>query len=335
MPRRRSKKGRKQSVDDSAEEKADICMLSEEVIESIYAGRSMGKKAFDSMGHRRHPSSGSHDPPVTIITDIQWRSNWTYEVDAGAWRRILMNLFNNAMKYTKKGFIKVSIEVEEDVSSARKTPRSNLTLKVKDSGKGISQEFLRHQLYKPFTQEDNLATGAGLGLSIVKAVVQDLGGRIDVNSESGTGTEATVRIPLTSATPIQIDSLNIVDEVRDKVKGLRFTLDGFERYPDISEAPTGILSADAEGAMLLKAAVHSSLVEWYGMEQATISPEPKGADVVVIMESGLCDRTLEDLLQSYPAREDKAVAIVLTSSYHSGPKVDAHDHFRIFYLQQP
>jgi hypothetical protein len=169
----------------------------------------------------------------------------------------------------------------------------------------------------------------------VKAVVQDLGGRIDVNSESGTGTEATVRIPLTSATPIQIDSLNIVDEVRDKVKGLRFTLDGFERYPDISEAPTGILSADAEGAMLLKAAVHSSLVEWYGMEQATISPEPKGADVVVIMESGLCDRTLEDLLQSYPAREDKAVAIVLTSSYHSGPKVDAHDHFRIFYLQQP
>lgn len=166
MPRKKSKKGRRQSVDDSAEEKADICLLSEEVIESIYAGRSVGKKAFDSMGHRRQQSKEDKELPVTIIVDIQWRHNWTYEVDAGAWRRILMNLFNNAMKYTKTGFVKISMEIEEDVASARKTPRSNLTLKLKDSGKGISQEFLRHQLYKPFTQEDNLATGAGLGLSM-------------------------------------------------------------------------------------------------------------------------------------------------------------------------
>jgi len=41
--------------------------------------------------------------------------------------------------------------------------KSMLILKVKDSGKGISKEFLKHHLYKPFTQEDSLAVGAGLG----------------------------------------------------------------------------------------------------------------------------------------------------------------------------
>jgi signal transduction histidine kinase len=337
MAKRRlpKKGGRRHSIDESTEEKADVCLLSEEVIESIYAGASIGKKAFDSMGHRQHKVSGTKEPPITIIVDIAWRSNWTFEIDAGAWRRVLMNLFNNAMKYTKHGFVKVSMEIEEDVSSQKKNPRSNLTLRVKDSGKGISQEFLRHQLYKPFTQEDNLATGAGLGLSIVKAIIQDLGGRIDFVSEPGVGTEATVQIPLTSATPVDLEKWNIVNEIKEKVSGFRFRLDGFERYPEISEIPTGILSPDAQAAMLLKSSMQSSLTEWFGMQPAPLTLDAAGSDLVVIMEAGLGNISLEDMLQSHPLRTEKAVAIVLTNSYHSGPKVDSHNHFRIFYLPQP
>lgn len=337
MPKRKSPKkgGRRQSVDATADvEKEDICILSEEVIESIYAGRSIGKKAFDSMGNRQRNVSISKDSPITIIVDINWRPNWTFEIDAGAWRRVLMNLFSNALKYTKQGFVKVSMEIEDDVASQKKISRSNLTLKVRDSGKGISQEFLRHQLYKPFTQEDTLATGAGLGLSIVKAIIQDLGGRIDFVSEPGTGTEATVRIPLTAAASVEMEKLKIVNEVREKTKGLKFRLDGFERYPDISETPTGILSADAEAAMLLKSSVHYSLTEWFGMD-APSSPDATGVDVVVLMEAGLADKSPEEMLQLHPHREERTIAIVLTSSYHSGPKVDSHNHFRIFYLQQP
>lgn len=169
----------------------------------------------------------------------------------------------------------------------------------------------------------------------VKAIIQDMGGRIDIHSESGSGTDVIVRIPLTSATPLRMEGLNTVNEVREKVNGLHFRLDGFERYPDISEAPTGILSADAEAAMLLKFAVQKSLAEWFGMENIVSSADGNAADVVVIMEAGLGDKSLENVLQSYPAGKEKAVAIVLTSRYHSGPKVDAHDNFRIFYLQQP
>ncbi|CAL3964860.1 hypothetical protein PZA11_002235 [Diplocarpon coronariae] len=339
VPKKRSKEsGRRESVADEGEEKADICILSEEVIESIYTGQGVSKKALGLAGHRRQVSTGSTEPAVTVIVDIQWRSNWTFEIDAGAWRRILMNLFSNAMKYTKAGFVNVCLEIEEDVASHSKKSRSNIVLKIKDSGRGISQEFLKHQLYKPFTQEDSLATGAGLGLSIVKAIIQDLGGRIKFVSESGTGTEVTVRIPLTERLPTP-DNLKVVSEGRAAMQGLKFRLEGFDRYPDITETPTGILSSDSEAAMMLKSTVQDILVDWFGMEALTASgSDSSDADVIVFMETG-SEQTLEQVLQNHydnhPKNAGNSVAIVLTNSYHSGPKVDAHQRFRIFYLQQP
>ncbi|KAH6719721.1 putative sensor protein gacS [Leptodontidium sp. MPI-SDFR-AT-0119] len=318
IPKRKLKKlERRESVDDGSEEKADICILSEEVIESIYAGQGVSKKALGLAGHRRHASVGNSDAAVTVIVDIQWRPNWTFEIDAGAWRRIIMNLFSNSMKYTKAGFVNITIEVEEDVASHSRKSRANLLLKIKDSGKGISQEFLKHQLYKPFTQEDNLATGAGLGLSIVKAIIQDLGGRIEFQSEPGCGTEATVRIPLTERMP-KPDSLKVVSEVRERVQGLKFRLESFDQYPDITETPTGILSAEFEAAMMLKSTVQDTLVDWFGMENASCTtPEAPVADVVVVMESGMGEKCLDEILQAHydahPKKEEKSVAIVLTT----------------------
>jgi signal transduction histidine kinase len=339
--RRRQKFGRRESVDDGGEEKADICVLSEEVIESIYAGQSISKKALGLSGHRRQISAGHFDQPVTVIVDIQWRPNWTFEIDAGAFRRVIMNLFSNAMKYTKAGFVKISLVMEEDVASQKSKSRQNLVLRVEDSGKGISQEFLKHQLFKPFTQEDSLATGAGLGLSIVKAIVQDLGGRIEFQSEPGSGTEALVRIPLTERLP-KADSLKLIGDVRQFTKGLKFNLQCFDMFPDIAETPTGILSSTAEAAMLLKSTVQSTLTTWFEMEEIGSSVAgSQTADVCVIMEAGLGDKSLDDMLEAYhqdhPDMEagEKLVAIVLTSSYHSGPKVDAHEKFHIYYLQQP
>ncbi|KAI9051628.1 hypothetical protein LZ554_004671 [Drepanopeziza brunnea f. sp. 'monogermtubi'] len=340
MPKRRVKPVERQgSAEDGGEEKADVCILSEEVIESIYAGQGVSKKALGLAGHRRHGSAASTEPAVTVIVDIQWRPNWTFEVDAGAWRRILMNLFSNAMKYTKAGFVNICLEVEEDVASHRKKSRANLVLKLKDSGKGISQEFLNHQLYKPFTQEDSLATGAGLGLSIVKAIIQDLGGKIAFTSEPGTGTEVTVRIPLQERSP-KPGSLKVLNEVRASVQGHKFRLEGFDRYPDIAETPTGILSPDTEGAMLLKSAVQGTLVDWYGMEAVTSSGvDSPVADLVVVMEAGIGVQSLDQVLNSHydhhPKHDGRSVAIVLTSSYHSEPRIDAHQNFRVFYLQQP
>ena len=331
----------RQTLDNTIEDIADVCVLSEEVVESIYAGRSINKRAFDS-GYRQNgerPQSMALDSPVTVIVDVNYHPSWKFEIDAGAWRRILMNLFSNALKYTKAGFVQVSLNVESDAQSRSKKSRSILTLKVKDSGKGISQEFLKHRMFKPFTQEDSLAAGAGLGLSIVRHIVHDLGGDINFISEQGAGTEATVRIPLTSVPASKTVEQEQLLETRNETKGLKFSLEGFDRYPDISETPTGILSSEIEAAMLLKSSVQGLMSDWFEMNAAKSGTDRSTADVVVIMESGFGGKSISDILDNYHCSLSpvaaKSIAIVFSTHYPTGPKIHSHGRFKVFYLLQP
>jgi hypothetical protein len=72
-----------------------------------------------------------------------------------------------------------------------------VTLTVKDTGKGIGPEYLQNDLFAPFKQENPLAPGSGLGLSIVRQAVEFLGGSIEIKSTQGVGTELLIRTPLT------------------------------------------------------------------------------------------------------------------------------------------
>ncbi len=93
-----------------------------------------------------------------------------YSFITGALRRVVMNLFGNAQKYTKAGYIMVQLQIQNvaqpNVHDA-KTPHEILILRVRDTGKGMSSEYMERKLYHPFAQEDSFATGVGLGLSIV------------------------------------------------------------------------------------------------------------------------------------------------------------------------
>jgi signal transduction histidine kinase len=112
-------------------------------------------------------------------------------------RQIADNLLSNAIKYTDRGQIRVSLEifpVETDV------PVQWVSLSVRDTGFGIPAERLPH-IYDPFTRlhefyEGRTGGGVGLGLSIVKKLVQQMGGEIRVFSEVGKGTEFVVRLGL-------------------------------------------------------------------------------------------------------------------------------------------
>lgn len=70
-----------------------------------------------------------------------------------------------------------------------------IELTVTDTGKGIGKEFLRDQLFQPFSQENPLQTGTGLGLAIVRAIIlgPDVNGKVDVVSHEGTGTSIKVQ----------------------------------------------------------------------------------------------------------------------------------------------
>jgi len=106
--------------------------------------------------------------------------------------QILMNLLSNACKYTKKGSIKLQIE------SVIFGNKATLTFKVIDTGIGI-KKIDYDKLFDKFErldQEQKNIQGTGLGLSLVKKVVDDFNGTIEVESELGKGTKFTITIPI-------------------------------------------------------------------------------------------------------------------------------------------
>ncbi|MBP5653599.1 MAG: response regulator [Lachnospiraceae bacterium] len=110
-------------------------------------------------------------------------------------RQIMINILNNAVKYTDKGEVKLEItseKVSEDVIKLR--------ISVKDTGIGIKEEDLPYLFgdYKRLDEEHNRSIeGTGLGLAIVKRMTDLMNGRIDVTSEYGKGSVFTVVIPQT------------------------------------------------------------------------------------------------------------------------------------------
>ncbi|PGG95395.1 serine/threonine protein kinase [Helicocarpus griseus UAMH5409] len=112
--------------------------------------------------------------------------------------QIFMNLLSNSYKFTPKGSITVKAKaVEED------DDRIRMTCKVADTGIGISEEQLV-RLFRPFSQADSSTArsygGSGLGLSICKAIIEDvLGGKIWLKSREGVGTTVTFTLAFSKA----------------------------------------------------------------------------------------------------------------------------------------
>jgi len=104
-------------------------------------------------------------------------------------KQILINLITNAIKFTSQGQIILAVSCEE-------TPEQNylLHIEVSDTGIGISKEDQRI-IFDEFVQLGNDQRGAGLGLSIVKKLVNIQDGKIEVDSIMGKGTRFTIQIP--------------------------------------------------------------------------------------------------------------------------------------------
>jgi signal transduction histidine kinase/HAMP domain-containing protein len=106
-------------------------------------------------------------------------------------KQILMNLVNNAIKFTDQGSVKISARVLSEGQS--------LKLQVADTGPGIPDDLLPF-VFEKFRQIDSATTrnysGAGLGLYIVKNFVDLLGGKIEVRSKIGEGSVFTVHLPI-------------------------------------------------------------------------------------------------------------------------------------------
>jgi len=107
-------------------------------------------------------------------------------------RQILLNLLSNAIKYNRRGGW---VRVDAQAITGEGAPRVRLS--VADSGRGLDDEQLRH-LYEPFNRlgaERNGVAGTGIGLTIVKALVEHMGGTLEVSSTAGVGSRFEVELP--------------------------------------------------------------------------------------------------------------------------------------------
>ena len=250
--------------------------------------------------------------------------------DANRLQQIFWNLFNNAVKFTPEGG-EVRVEVECDVSRAR--------ISVTDSGTGISPEFLPY-IFDRFRQADGSTTrvhgGLGLGLSIVKHLVQLHQGTIEVESKGkDQGSRFTVSLPLTSAgasdlvqnTATEVESSELPSGFSRVLDGLRIMV--VDDEADSRDLVTAILSECGSDVNCCESAAEALVCfrEW--------KPDLLVSDIGMPGEDG-CDliRKLRKMrskrakqipavaLTAYATKEDKARALAAGFQMHVSKPIE-------------
>ncbi|NLM43383.1 MAG: HAMP domain-containing histidine kinase [Clostridiales bacterium] len=138
---------------------------------------------------------------ITFDTDIEEK---IMAIDPDAIERIMLNLISNAIKFTKEGgSIYINIYDKGD----------RIIVSVKDTGVGIPESSLK-SIFERFYQIDNTLSknmeGSGIGLSLVKALVESHGGTISVESELNKGTEFIIELPV-SLVENEIDNKSYIN----------------------------------------------------------------------------------------------------------------------------
>lgn len=290
----------------------------EEVVESVFAGFTSeyqplrrGSIPLDRNGNSMnqfldsthasklsktrtsHATSYGKFEGIFISLSIDPRCQWLYDVHVGAIRRIVMNLFGNALKYTTRGTITVTLN-QETVTVGQKTSKL-VRIMVQDTGKGMSTEFIENGLFRPFCQEDSLAPGTGLGLSLVKRITSQLHGRIHIDSEAGLGTTVKVTLPLEAGVPAEEDdeSKDGFQELLHDLKGLRVLISGVGGQDD----PT----ATSTYAWLRK-----TCYEWLQMEIITDDQAQRSSPDIVLWPNVASLGSLDDV-QAFAKRPNVVV----------------------------
>jgi two-component system sensor histidine kinase/response regulator len=225
--------------------------------------------------------------------------------DATRLRQVVINLVDNAVKFTERGEVAVELSIREVPGDF-----VDLHVRVRDTGIGIPEDK-RDAIFESFVQADGGVTrrfgGTGLGLAISFKLVHLMGGRLGVESELGRGSafSFTVRLGrrpgsrrLPPAPLPELDTLMalVVDDNRASRRTLASTLEGWGIYPMVAEGMGAALAA----------------LEMVG---ATEQPVP-----IVLMDAGLPDGdafTLAARIRRDPVLAGAAI-VMLTSDARSG-----------------
>jgi signal transduction histidine kinase/CheY-like chemotaxis protein len=140
-------------------------------------------------------SSLAKQKGIELITELPGNLPHTLIGDADRLKQVLLNLLNNALKFTESGTVSLSIIVNKCEEQS-----ATLTFSVSDTGIGLSTEQLQ-KIFNPFTQADSSTTrrygGTGLGLTICRHLIELMGGEIHCESELHQGSRFWFRLPFT------------------------------------------------------------------------------------------------------------------------------------------
>ncbi len=142
-------------------------------------------------------------------------------VDKIRFDQVFINLLTNAVKFTPAGGrVEFSIQAVNNGEGFLDS-----TFVIKDSGIGMSEEFLK-DVFEPFAQErnDGSGGGTGLGLAIAKSIVDMMGGTLDIESKKGVGTTITIRLMLEIASEENDTEQPVIENTQKSLKGKKILL---------------------------------------------------------------------------------------------------------------
>ncbi|MBF0494282.1 MAG: response regulator [Candidatus Omnitrophica bacterium] len=242
-------------------------------------------------------------------------------------RQILINLLGNAVKFTKKGEIGISV-FKEDIPV--KEGFAVLRFIVKDTGSGIPPGK-REAIFNPFTQADESTTrkygGTGLGLTICKTIVEAIGGKIWVESEEGKGCEFIFTIPLALGDRSMTEGIDPV--TFNALKGKRIII------VDDHQSNTDILRQYCRDAGMDVMRTYSGANEaWKGISGCMAAGDIPNVILSDIMMPDMSGNDLAKRIRdNYGFGKVKLIAV--TSDVRLGTAQDAHESGFDGYLPKP
>ncbi|GAA6005291.1 hypothetical protein JCM10207_002928 [Rhodosporidiobolus poonsookiae] len=142
---------------------------------------------------------GEAGEEVDILLESHLPPGLQADIDVAGLKRVMLNLVGNSLKFTSTGSITIRLQDVSEPSSS--SSHRNIRFDVVDTGRGMSQEFVREHLFTPFRQEDSFEQGSGLGVNLAASLVGRMNGRISFTSEVGAGTTASCILPLNVVRP--------------------------------------------------------------------------------------------------------------------------------------
>ena len=265
----------------------DIGTVTEEAVEAVFLGSSyipVTAKYIEELPSRTgHESTPLPKRKVRfVILEVAYEDDWMFSFPIGSWRRIVMNLFGNAVKYTESGYVHVSLRASK--SAENTNAPTTIILTITDTGLGMTPSFLANRIFEPFSQENSHSPGTGLGLSIVRQIIDMSGGKIEVSSQPSIGSKVTVKLALTQPEPsdLLMAEHRRFQSTLSRLHGHRICILSKEmtRSPDDAD-----YSQAEEGLVRFTNALANTLEKHLKMDVVkSTDSEYNGADIVICPE---------------------------------------------------